>query len=193
MADDVVIIEMFHPVKWGSFVFRGLIALIIGILVLIWTGLAVQIVVTLFGILVIIAAILSLILALKSPSGATHSIVLLIVGILGIIVGVAAILYPWIAAAALTLIIAILMLFAGFLDLSVAVFHPEFTEHRWLLGFTGALSVILGGIFFFLPTLGAIVLVAVYLGIFAIIYGVLSIIIGFVIRKELKKAPATAG
>jgi uncharacterized membrane protein HdeD (DUF308 family) len=177
-------------VKWGSFVLRGLIALIIGILVLIWTGLAVQVVVTLLGILVILASVLALILALKSPAGATKSVLLLLTGILGLLVGIVAILYPWIAAAALTVIIAILMLIAGFIDLSLAIFHPEYTEHRGLLGFTGALSVVLGGIFLFLPALGATVLVAVYLGIFAIVYGILSIIIGFMVRGEQKKVAA---
>jgi uncharacterized membrane protein HdeD (DUF308 family) len=191
MPEEVIIIEgVFQQVKWGSFILRGLIALIIGILVLIWTGLAVQVVVTLLGILVILASVLALILALKSPVGASRSVVLLIIGILGLLVGVAAIVYPWIAAAALTVIIAILMLIAGFIDLSLAIFHPEYTEHRWLLGFTGALSVILGGIFLFLPALGAVVLVAVYLGIFAIIYGILSIVIGAMVRGEQKKPVA---
>ena len=66
MQEDIVIIATpFHPVKWGSFIARGLLALIIGILVLIWTGIAVQVVVTLIGILIILAAILALVLALK--------------------------------------------------------------------------------------------------------------------------------
>jgi uncharacterized membrane protein HdeD (DUF308 family) len=191
MPEEVIIVETsFTPVKWGSFVLRGLIALIIGILVLLWTGLAVQVMVTLIGILIIIASILALILALKAPAGASGSILLLVVGVLGLLVGIAAILYPWIAAAAITVFIAILMLFAGFIDLSIAIFHPGYTRHRLLLGFTGALSVILGGIFFFLPALGAMVLVAVYLGIFAIVYGILSIVTGIMVRGELKKAAA---
>jgi len=187
MPEEVVIVETtFHPVKWGSFIVRGLIALIIGVFVLIWTGVAVQAVVTLIGILIVIAAILALVLALKTPAGASQSTVLLVVGVLGLLVGIAAILYPWVAAAGLTVIIALLMLFFGFIDLSIAIFHPVFTKHRLMLGFSGALSVILGGVFFFLPVLGALVLVAVYLGIFAIIYGILSIVIGLMVRGEQK-------
>jgi len=187
MADEVIMVGSFHPVKWGSFVFRGLIAFIIGILVLVWTNLAVEIVASLIGILVVLAAVITMVLALKSPSGAPYSAPLLIMGVLGLVAGVLAILHPWTAAAVLTLIIAVLILVAGFLDLSLAIFHPEFTDHRWLLGLAGALSVILGGIFIFLPTLGALVLVAVYLGIFVLIYGILSIIIGVMIRGEQKK------
>jgi len=191
MPEEVIIVETtFHPVKWGSFIIRGLIALIIGILVLIWTNIAEQVVVTLIGILIIIAAILSLVLALKSPAGASRSVVLLVVGVLGLLVGIAAILRPWVAAAGLTVIIALLMLFFGFIDLTIAIFHPEYTKHQLLLGFSGALSVILGGLFFFLPALGAVVLVAVYLGIFAIIYGILSIAVGITVRKEQKDVTA---
>ena len=191
MPDEVVIIETaFHPLKWSSFIARGLLALIIGILVLIWTGVAVEVVASLIGLLIMIAAILTLILALKSPAGAPGSLVLLVVGILGLLVGIAAILHPWIAAAGITVIIAFLMLFFGFIDLSLAIFHPEFTTHRLLLGFSGALSVILGGIFLFLPAFGALVLVTVYLGIFAIIYGILSIVIGITVKGENKKVTA---
>lgn len=191
MSEEIVVVEAtLEPVKWSSFAIRGIIALIIGILVLVWTGIAVQVVVALIGVLIILASVLCLVLALKSPAGASQSILLLLIGILGLIVGIAALIYPWIAAAALTVIIALLMLFFGFIDITLAVFHPEYTEHRVLLGFTGALSVILGGIFFFLPMLGAVVLVAVYLGIFAIIYGILSIAIGWTVRKELRKTPA---
>ena len=188
MQEDIVIIATpFHPVKWGSFIARGLLALIIGILVLIWTGIAVQVVVTLIGILIILAAILALVLALKPPpvhrdpscsslweSSACSS-------------ELQTILYRWIAAEALTVIIALLMLFFGFIDLSIAIFHPEYTRHRFLLVFSGAISIILGGVFFFLPAFGAIVLVAVYLGIFAIIYGILSIAIGVMVKREQKK------
>ena len=191
MPDEVVVVEAaFHPVKWGSFIIRGLIALIIGILVLIWTGIAEQVVVTLIGILIIIAAILALILALKAPAGASRSVFLFVVGILGLLAGIAAILHPWIAAAGITVIIALLMLFFGFIDLSIAILYPEYTRHQMLLGFSGILSVILGGVFFFLPAFGAMVLVAVYLGIFAIIYGILSIAIGMMVRREQKSVTA---
>ena len=187
MTDEVIIVETaFHPVKWGSFIVRGLIALIIGVLVLLWTGIAVEIIATLFGILIIVTAILAVILGLKSPPGASRSIGLLIVGILGILVGIIALLHPWIAAAGITLIIAFLMLFFGFIDLSLAIFHPEYTDHRLLLGVSGIISVFLGGVFFLLPTFGAIVLVAVYLGIFTIIYGILSIAIGIAVKGEKK-------
>ena len=191
MSDEVIIVETtFHPVKWGSFIARGLIALIIGILVLVWTGIAVEVVATLFGILIIITAILAIILALKSPAGASQSGVLLIVGILGLLAGIIAIMHPWIAAAGITLIIAVLMLFFGLIDISLAIFHPEYTDHRLLLGVSGIFSVFLGGIFFFLPSLGAVVLVAVYLGVFTIIYGILSIAIGISVRGENKKEGA---
>ena len=189
MPDEVILVTTsFHLVKWGSFIARGLLALIIGVLVLFWTGLAVEIIATLIGILIVIAAILALVLALKLPGGASQSLVLLIIGVLGLLLGVVAIMNPWVAAAGITLIIALLLLFFGFIDLSLAVFHPEYTDHRVLLGLSGALSVILGGVFFFLPQVGAVVLVAVYLGIFTIIYGILSIAIGISVRNAMKKA-----
>jgi uncharacterized membrane protein HdeD (DUF308 family) len=191
MPEEVALVEItFHPVTWGSFMVRGLIALIVGILVLIWTGVAVQVAGILIGILMVIAAILALVLALRSKAGDPGSVMLLIVGVLGLIAGFAGILHPWIAAEAFTAIIAFLMVYFGLLDLSIAIFHPDYAGHQLLLGFSGVLSIILGGIFFFLPSLGATVLVTVYLGIFAIIYGIVSIIIGFKVKKESQQVAA---
>jgi uncharacterized membrane protein HdeD (DUF308 family) len=189
MAETVPVPEPSH-VKWSSYILRGLVALIIGFLVILWAGLAVEVVVMLIGFLLLFASFQALVLALKAPKGVSRPVPLIVMGVLGLIVGIIAVLFPWIAAVALTLIIAILMLFAGFIDIATAVFHPEFTRHRYVLALTGAIAVILGGIYFLFPVLGAMVMVIVYLGFFALLYGVLSIVTGFMVKGEKKAAAA---
>jgi uncharacterized membrane protein HdeD (DUF308 family) len=78
------------------------------------------------------------------------------------------------------------MIWMGFIEIASAIFHPEFMKHPVLFGLSGALGVILGGIYIFYPGLGAQVLVMVYFGFFAFLYGILSIAIGLEVRSEKK-------
>jgi len=189
MAEMVTVPEASH-VKWSSYVLRGIVALIIGFMVLLWTGLAVEIVVILLGVVLLLASIQALVLALRVPKGKALPGGPVVMGVLGLVVGIIAILFPWILAVTITILVAILLLFIGFVDIATAVFHPEFTGHQFILGLTGAIAVILGGIYLFFPVLGAMVMVIVYLGFFAILYGVLSIATGFMVKGEKKAAAA---
>jgi uncharacterized membrane protein HdeD (DUF308 family) len=175
-------------VKWSSLALRGLLALVIGILVLVWPGIAVDVVVLLFGVFIAIASVLTLVSALRSPAGS--GVLYLLLAVLGIIVALLAVFRPSFIAAVLVEIIAILMLITGIFDLTIAATHPEFVDHRWLLAASGLLSVVLAVIFIIFPLLGAMVLVAVYLGVFMIIFGLLSLALGFRLKGLQKKGAA---
>jgi uncharacterized membrane protein HdeD (DUF308 family) len=173
-------------VKWSSFVIRGIFALITGFLVFLFPEVGVLTVVILFGVLLLIASVQTLYLATKIPKGLPQPVVLIVTAVFGLILGIVALVFPWITAVALTWLIAALMIWTGFIDIATAIFHPEYTRHPVLFGLSGALGVILGGIFLFYPGLGAQVLVMVYFGFFAILYGIVSIVIGFSVRSEKK-------
>jgi len=174
------------PLKWSSFVLRGILALISGILVLIWPGIGVLAVVLLFGVLLLIASIQTLVLASKVPKGLPQPVVPIVTAVLGLILGIVALVFPWIMAMTLTWLIAVLMIWMGLIEIASAIFHPEFMKHPVLFGLSGGLGVILGGIFLFYPGLGAQVLIMVYFGFYAIFYGALSIAIGLEVRSEKK-------
>ena len=172
--------------KWSSFVIRGILALISGILVLLWPGIGVLAVVILFGVLLLVASVQTLVLASKVPKGLPQPVVPIVTAVLGLVLGIIALVFPWITAVTLTWLIAILMIWMGLIEIASAIFHPEFMKHPIIFGLSGGLGVILGGIFLFYPGLGALALVTVYYGFFAILYGVLSIAIGLEVRSEKK-------
>ena len=179
------VLEESH-LKWSSFVIRGILALIAGFLVLLWPGIAVLTVVILFAVLLLIASIQTLYLASKVPKGLPQPVVPIVTAVFGLILGIIALVFPFIAAVTLTWLIAALMIWMGFIEIASAIFHPEFMKHPVLFGLSGALGVILGGIFIFYPGLGAQVLVMVYFGFFAFLYGILSIAIGLQVKGEKK-------
>lgn len=182
MEGEIVREGVLFTLDWRSYLVRGFMAVIFGILVLAWTELALEVLVMLFGGLIIITGVMSLICAIRSME--SGSMLMLVIAILQIVLGIVAISSPWIMASAIALIIAILLLITGFGDIAVAVFNTDYPNSRILLVISGALSVILGGIFVVFPLLGAVVLVAVYLGIFAIAFGILSIVVGFQLKVQ---------
>jgi len=182
---EMDILEVSH-LKWSSFVIRGALALIAGILVLLWPGIAVLTVVILFAILLLIASIQTLVLASKVPKGLPQPVVPIVTAVCGLVLGILALVFPMITAVALTWLIAVLMIWMGLIEIASAIFHPEFMMHPVLFGLSGALGVILGGIFLFYPGLGAQVLVMVYFGFFAILYGIISLAIGLKVKSEKK-------
>jgi len=185
-------IEEWAPVQWTSFLIRGIVALIIGILVLMYTDFAVEVLVVLFGILVLIEGAACLVRGMGYSAGDTRSTLGLALGVIAFLIGIAALIWPWMIAGALTIIIAVLLLFLGFSDIVAAVFGHTTAGARALQLIAGALAVFLGGIFLFFPLLGAVVMVAVWLGIFGVVWGVIAIILAFCVRSAQKKAAAAA-
>lgn len=157
------------------YIVRGVLALLLGIIVLFWPGLTVEVVAILFAVFILANGLLLVGLSLMSPSGESFGTGFLILGILLLIGGVIGIINPIMTAITLTILVAILALISGFSDIWVALTAMGSGGTRILLGLSGALSVILGGIFIIFPLLGAVILVAVYIGIFAIAIGILSI------------------
>ena len=66
-------------------------------------------------------------------------------------------------------------------DIMFAVSHPEYSQYLYLIGSAGVLVGILG-VIFSLPQFGAAFLAVTYFGVFAVLFGMLNIILGFRIR-----------
>lgn len=188
MEETEIIIESRDKREWGSFVVRGVVALLIGIAVLLWTGITMEILMYLFGAMAIIYGVTLFIFGSTQPVGSTGTTLTMLLGVLAFVLGIAAIIWPWLMAAALVTLLAALAIVIGFSDIALAIFVVEGTGNRVLLCISGALSVILGGIFIAFPLLGGLVIVAVYLGIFAIAYGIVSIIAGISMRGQKTEA-----
>lgn len=165
------------------YIVRGVLALLLGIIVLFWPGLTVEVVAILFAAFILLNGLLLIGLSAMALSGESYGTAFLILGILLVIGGVFGIINPIMTAITLTILIAVLALISGFSDIWVALTAMGSGGARILLGISGALSVILGGIFILLPLLGAVILVAVYIGIFAIALGILSIAQGVMTPK----------
>ena len=168
---------------WWLFLFRGLIAVLFGLLFLFWPGIVLSVFVILLGLFIIMNSLIWLWQSLKTPAGEGRSTLMLLASMLGILVGVVALIAPFFIASIIVWIIAIILIITGFSELGMAIFVEGIGANRILLGIMGALAVILGGIFLFYPLLGAATIIYI-VGIFAIVFGIMSIVLAFMIKPK---------
>jgi uncharacterized membrane protein HdeD (DUF308 family) len=108
---------------------------------------------------------------------------LLVSGVVGIGAGVISFVWPGITALALVYVIAAWALITGGLEVAAAIKLRKEIEGEWLLGLSGVLSMLLGGLLALFPEAGAIGLVW-YFGAFAFLFGVLMVGLGLRLRAR---------
>ena len=172
----------FNEKHWWQIALRGLIALIFGILVLAWPGVSLFILAIIFGAYVFVDGIFTLVAAVNYKAGAGRRTWLFIRGIAGIIVGLITFFWPAITEIALVLLIAAWALVTGVMELVFAFRANQNTAIRWMFAISGILSLILGFLLLARPIIGALVITWV-IGAYAVLAGILLIILGFRLRN----------
>jgi len=170
---------------WWVLALRGLLAVIFGALALIWPAITVSALVILFGIYAIFDGLLSLFSALTNRNRPGW-LLLLIGSIAGIAVGILTFIWPRVTALMLLYVIAAWALVTGVLELVAAFQLRRELEGEWALALAGATSIILGLLLALRPSSGLIA-VAWFVGVYAILFGILLIILGFRLRGLHKK------
>lgn len=168
--------------NWWVFLLRGLIAVIFGVLALVWPEITLITLVILFGGFILLEGILNLLIGITSSETNRRWWVTLIEGILGISVAVLTFVWPNLTAVVLLYFIAAWALITGILEILAAITLRRMLEREWVMILNGALSIIFALLLFIFPGETAISLVWL-IGIYAIIIGILLIILGIRLRK----------
>jgi uncharacterized membrane protein HdeD (DUF308 family) len=165
-----------------SLALRGIIAVIFGLCAIIWTPVVLNVLIYAFGLFAIIAGILTAAAGISSEKTELPKWLLVIAGTLGILLGIFALLTPLIVAITLTLLIAAWALVTGATELGWAVTNKAL-KHRVLLFISGLCGITLAIILIIIPILGAFTIVLV-LGIYLLVFGIISIAVGLSMGKE---------
>ncbi len=162
---------------WWALLIRGIVAILFGIAALIWPGITVIVLVSLFGAFALVDGIFSVIAAI-GERGHDNWGWLLIGGLIGIIIGIITFFWPGITALILLDLIAIWAILTGIFDFVVAFAYHQPAGREILLIIAGLLSLLFAAILLFRPVAAALGLVWV-IGIYAIVLGILWIIRAF--------------
>ena len=158
---------------------RGVLALIFGVLVLVWPGLTVFALAIAFAAYVIVDGIGML----ASGTGHGHRArwAYVAAGVLGILAGILAALLPGLTALFLVLLAGAWAVVTGVLEVAAAFRHSP-GARRWTSALVGVISVLAGVFILARPGVGALALATV-LGIYALLAGVSLLWSAWQLRK----------
>ena len=171
--------------NWGWVMLRGVAALIFGLLTLFNPGITLVVLVIFFGAYAIVDGIFAIISAVATRREERHWVALLVNGLISLAVGIVTFLWPGITAFALLYLIAAWALITGIMEIVTAVRLREIIRGEWLLVLAGVLSILFGILLFFRPGGGALAVV-LWIGAYAVIFGILLIVLAFRLRSWLK-------
>jgi uncharacterized membrane protein HdeD (DUF308 family) len=167
---------------WWVPVLRGVAAIIFGVMAFLYPGLTVAVLVLLFGAWVLVDGVFRIAGAIghraSDPEWGFH----LVIGILGIIIGVLTFHAPRITALALVIYIAAWALMIGATEIAMAVKLRQEIKGEWFLILMGLASIAFAVMLLWNPLPGALALVWL-IGSYAIVFGILAIILGFRLRS----------
>jgi uncharacterized membrane protein HdeD (DUF308 family) len=173
--------------NWWALALRGVFAIIFGLIALINPGLTLLALVFLFGAYSLVDGVFGVAAAVRAAEAHNRWGWLLVEGIAGIVAGIIAFVVPGITAIVLLYLIAAWALVTGVFELIAGFRLRGHLASEWLLLLGGAASIILGVLLIVRPGAGALALLWL-IGFYAILFGVLMLILAFRLRGHA--APA---
>jgi uncharacterized membrane protein HdeD (DUF308 family) len=168
--------------NWWLVALRGVIAILFGVLTLLFPGIALSSLVLLFGAYAIIDGLATVWSSIQHRTEQGWWIHLL-EGIVSVIAGIIAFIYPGITALILLYVIAIWAIITGIFEIWAAIqLRKEITGEFWL-GLSGLLSVIFGIVLIANPGPGILAVLWI-VSIYAIAFGVFLIMLAFRLRSH---------
>jgi uncharacterized membrane protein HdeD (DUF308 family) len=180
--------------RWWAVGLRGILAIIFGLICLLTPGIAVGAFVIVFAAYMFVDGVFAIISGIRAARSGESWGLLILEGVVDLGAGVVAILWPAITLVALVWIVAIWAILSGALMLAAA-FSLNLDYGRWWLALGGIASIIFGILLIIEPLIGAVVL-TLWIGAYAVVFGVLLLVLGFQLNSkreaQLRKAPAAA-
>jgi uncharacterized membrane protein HdeD (DUF308 family) len=169
---------------WWTFVIRGFVAVLFGLIVLLWPALSLDPLVLSFGIFALLQGILSAVPGVSKIGGRIYF--LLIEGVVGILAGVftflgpgiGRILWPQVATKTLLIFISFWALLTGVAELIGPFRLPGEMKEKWVITLSGFICFLLGLVLLFRSGLGAVGNASA-IGLSAIVFGLLWSFLGF--------------
>jgi uncharacterized membrane protein HdeD (DUF308 family) len=181
--------EMGQPIlpvlsrNWWALALRGLAAIVFGLLAFILPGITLTALILLFGAYMLVDGVFAIVAAVRAEERDTRWWLLLAEGVLGVLAGIVAFAWPGLTALALLYLVAAWSIITGILQIVGAIRLRREIEGEWALILGGVLSVIFGVLLAVLPGPGILALLWL-IGAYALVSGVLLIILAFRVRNE---------
>ena len=172
--------------KWWVFLLRGFVAILFGVLALIWPQITLLTLVVFFGAFVLLDGIFSVIAGVTTRKQNYYWWTLLFTGLLEIAIGLLTLFWPNVTGIVLLYLIASWAVIIGIMDIILAIQIRREIKNEWMLIIDGVFSVVIGLLLFIFPAASAVALVWL-IGLFAIFLGIIFVILAFRLRNLVGK------
>lgn len=183
--------DQFSPLfkqMWWLVLIRGILAVLFGVVALVWPGITVWALVVVFGIYAIVDGVVLVYHSIRDRARLDGWGWWLAMGLVSIAAGIVALVWPAATALVVLYIIAFYAILFGVTGIIGALSFRKVPNSGWGWSLVaGVLAVLLGVVLLIFPGSGIISLIWL-LGIYAILFGVLLIVVAFQVRKAAKEA-----
>jgi uncharacterized membrane protein HdeD (DUF308 family) len=166
---------------WWALLLRGIIAVIFGIFALTHPAISLQSLALVFGVYALADGVGGVVTAVTGRNERKQWLLLLVWSLVSAGIGLVTLLAPGITTVVLLFCIAMWMIVTGVLEIITALSIRKEIEGEWRLIGTGLISVIAGIVLLSRPLAGAVAFIWL-IGIYAIAFGILLIILAFEVR-----------
>jgi uncharacterized membrane protein HdeD (DUF308 family) len=167
--------------RWGWIVFRGVVAVLFGLLAFARPGVTTLTLVLMFGVYAFVGGIGAILAAARRGRAGSSWGMLLLDGLLGVAAAIAAVVWPVSTAVAFLWLIGAWAIVTGLLEIGSAIRLRKLIDNEWALGLAGAVSVAFGLLVLYRPLAGGLALIW-WMGAYALAFGVLMLVLGFRLR-----------
>jgi uncharacterized membrane protein HdeD (DUF308 family) len=176
---------------WKLMLLRGVIGIVFGIVIMVWPQATIVVLMVLIGIWALVDGVgLAAQVFDKGASGGQR-VFFAVMALIALVVALVAIFRPGVAATAVTWVIGIWLLVRGLFEL-VGAFSSTVATPRWLLVVGALLDLVLGWLFVANPG-SAAVAVAWLIGLVAVAWGIVFVVLALAARSAAKDLPDQSG
>lgn len=163
---------------------RGAVALVFGFMAIIWPLAAIWSLALLWGAFALADGIFALMTGWRLHKRGVRWWPYLFFGVIGVLAGIITLVWPAITAIMLIYVVAFWALFGGVSQILAAIRLRKEIEGEWLLALAGGFGVIFGFLILFRPLPEGVLAIAWLVGFFAIVTGVLHLMLAFKVRGK---------
>jgi uncharacterized membrane protein HdeD (DUF308 family) len=176
---------------WWAFIIRGVLAIAFGVMAFALPGLTIDVLILLFGAWMFVDGVFNIVAVFQNRDRERSWWLGILEGVAGILAGLVALALPDVAAGALLLLISAWAIVTGVFEIVAAVRLREQISGEVWLALAGVASIAFGLLLFLFPVTGALTILWL-IGGYAIVFGVVLILLGWRLRgvNELAKRDA---
>ena len=177
--------------KWWTFVLRGILSILFGVITVIMPGIALLSLILVFAFYAIADGVFGFISAFRREPGQPLWWAMLLQGTFSLIAGLLALFLPGLTAIALLYLIAGWAIASGVMQIVAAIRLRKQITGEWALVLMGGLSIAFGVLAAIFPGAGALA-VLLWIGAYMFVFGILLISLGFRLRKWIRQTDSHA-